>query len=390
MCRRVTGILLATLLFLSGCRIPAGTTSVAVPTSTPTQPLPAVTPAAVLTRVQGEVRLQQVITGQLVSASFGDYLWRGDVIVAGQDAQAEAVCSDGESLRVEHDQSVTVTCGETPDPVYQRVIVRVHGEQIEALPATRPIPPEGGNLPVVLSPRNTRLVERRPAIRWQAVQGAEDYEVVVSGPQGELWRATTQETELPYPDAQPALEAGASCLIQVTARTGPTGQPRPSETVLVTVLSAAEADQVRQFETQIEALGLSVESARFFLATYYADLELYDAAITELVSLAEEIPSPLAHRLLGDVYLAIGLDGQAAQSYQEALRLAQEQGNRLVQAEAEVGLGQVEFARKIFELALSHFRAALMLYQELGLEDNAEAVAKLVADTETRLPTPTP
>jgi len=344
----------------------------------------------VLTRVQGEVRLQQVITGQLVSASFGDYLWRGDVIVAGQDAQAEAVCSDGESLRVEHDQSVTVTCGETPDPVYQRVIVRVHGEQIEALPATRPIPPEGGNLPVVLSPRNTRLVERRPAIRWQAVQGAEDYEVVVSGPQGELWRATTQETELPYPDAQPALEAGASCLIQVTARTGPTGQPRPSETVLVTVLSAAEADQVRQFESQIEALGLSVESARFFLATYYADLELYDAALTELVSLAEETPSPLAHRLLGDVYLAIGLDGQAAQSYQEALRLAQEQGNRLVQAEAEVGLGQVEFARKIFELALSHFRAALMLYQELGLEDNAEAVAKLVADTETRLPTPTP
>lgn len=164
MCRRVTGILLATLLFLSGCHIPAGTTSVAVPTSTPTQPLPTTTPAAVLTRVQGEVRLQQVITGQLVSASFGDYLWRGDVIVAGQDAQAEAVCSDGESLRVEHDQSVTVTCGETPDPVYQRVIVRVHGEQIEALPATRPIPPEGGNLPVVLSPRNTRLVERRPAI----------------------------------------------------------------------------------------------------------------------------------------------------------------------------------------------------------------------------------
>jgi tetratricopeptide (TPR) repeat protein len=186
------------------------------------------------------------------------------------------------------------------------------------------------------------------------------------------------------------LEAGVTYLIQITARMGSAEEPRPSETVMVTMLSAADREQVRQFETQVEALGLSAESARFFLAAYYADQKLYDAAIAELVSLAKQTPSPLTYWLLGDVYLAVVLDGKAAQSYERARRLAQAQDNRLVQAEAEVGLGHVAYAAKKFEQALSHYQAALALYQELGLESDAEAVAKLVADTKAQLPTPTP
>ncbi len=383
--RRSGDILLAVLLFLAGCGSPTGTPPPAGQT-----PLPPATPDAVLLHVQGEVRLQQVVTGQVVPASFGDGLWRGDVIVTMQDAQAEALCSDGQSIEVAPNQSVPVTCGETPDPVYQSVIVRIHGGQIEALPSTRPTPSDGGNLPVVLSPRNTQLADGRPAIRWRAVEGAEGYEVVVSGPGGELWRATAQETELPYPEMQPPLEAEVGYLIQVTARMAQAEQSRSSEAVLVTVLSAAEVEQVRQFEAQIEGLGLSGESARFFLAAYYADQELYDEAIVELVSLAEEAPSPPAHRLLGDVYLDVGLDDEAAQSYRDACELAQEQGNRPVQAGAEVGLGHAAFAAGRFEEALSHYRAAQALYQELGLEGDVQAVAKLVSDTEARLPTPTP
>jgi tetratricopeptide (TPR) repeat protein len=285
---------------------------------------------------------------------------------------------------------VPVACGETPDPAYQSVIVRIHGEQSEALPSTRPAPSDDESLPVVLSPRNTHLADGRPEIRWRAVEGAEEYEVVVSGPGGELWRTVAQETELPYPEAQPPLEAEVGYLIQVTARGAQSEQPRLSEAVLVTVLSAARMEQVRQFEAQIEGLGLSVESASFFLAAYYADQELYRKAIVELVSLVEETPSPPAHRLLGDVYLDVGLDDEAAQSYRNARELAQEQGNRRVQAEAEVGLGHVEFAAGRFEEALSHYRAAQVLYQELGLASDAEAVAKLASDTEARFLTPTP
>jgi hypothetical protein len=382
--RRVTGILLATLLFLSSCNRPTGPTSVAVQTPIPAPRAPSATPDAVLTSVRGDVSLQQVITGQVVPASFGDYLLRGDVIVTGQKAQAEMVCSDGVSIHLDPNQSITVTCGETPDPIYQRIILRVHREQIEALPTARPVPVEDGGLPVVLSPRNTRLTEDRPVIRWLTVQGVEGYEVVVRGPDSELWRATTQGPELPYPEAQPALEAGVHYLIQVTARMGSVGEDRTSEPVMVSVLSPPEVEEVHQFETQVKSLGLSTESTTFFLAAYYADMELYDAAIAELVPLVEAVPFPSAHRLLGYVYLAVGLSGEAAQSYQEAHRLAQAQGNRLVQAEAEVGLGHVAFAKKNFEQALSHYQAALGLYQELGLESDA------AADAGARLPTPTP
>ena len=388
MCKQL-GILVMIILLLPGCMPPTETTSVTVPTATLVPPSSA-TPDAVLLRVQGEVRLQQVITGQVVPASFGDGLWRGDVITTGQDAQAEVLCSDGDSVRIEPNQSVAVVCGETPDPVYQSVIVRIHGGQIETLPPTRPdLPDDDDNLPTILSPRNTHLIEGRPAIRWRAVEGAGDYTVLVSDPRGELWQVTTQETELPYPEPQPALEAGVSYLIQITAGMGPT-QSQPSETVLLMMLSAADVEQVRQFETQVEALDVSAESARFILAVYYADQELYDAAITELVSLAEGTRSPLVHRLLGDAYLAVQLDAEATQSYEEAHKLVQAQDNRLVQAEAEVGLGHVESVARRFEEALKHYQAALALYQELGLQNDAEAVAKLVADTETRLPTPKP
>jgi hypothetical protein len=184
MCKQLAGILLMISLLLSSCIPPTETTSATVPTATLVPP-PSATPDAVLLRVQGEVRLQQVITGQMVPASFGDGLWRGDVITTGQDAQAEALCSDGDSIRIESNQSVTVVCGETPDPTYQRVIVRIHGGQIETLPSTRPdLPDDDDNLPAVLSPRNTHLIEGRPAIRWRAVEGAEGYEVVVSDTRG--------------------------------------------------------------------------------------------------------------------------------------------------------------------------------------------------------------
>jgi tetratricopeptide (TPR) repeat protein len=194
---------------------------------------------------------------------------------------------------------------------------------------------------------------------------------------------------LAYPEPQSALEAGVSYLIQITAWIGTT-QSQSSETVLLILLSTVDVEQVRQFEAQVEALDVSAESARFILAVYYADQELYDAAMTELISLAQETRSPLVHRLLGDVYLAVQLDAEATQSYEEAHKLAQTQDNRLVQAEAEVGLGHVAFAARRPEEALNHYQAALALYQELGLQNDAEAVAKLVADTETRLPTPTP
>lgn len=414
--RQVTVILLllAILLFPSGCRDSTGIVSTAAPTltalpHTPTpQPTPTALPhtptlrpaptgrassdepAAVLTCVQGEVHLQQVATGQLVRASFGGYLWRGDVIVAKQDAQAEAVCNDGQVIRVAPDQSLTVTCGEMPDPIYRRIILRIHGEQIEALSPARLDPPDYDSLPVVLSPRNSKLIDGRPAICWLPVEEAEEYEVIVRRLDSELWRVTTRETELPYPKAQPALEAGGSYLIDILARKESDENSWPSERVSVTMLSAADAEQVRQFEAQVEALDLSAEAAHFFLAAYYADQELCDAAIAELVLLVKEAPSAMAHRLLGDVYLAVVLDDDAARSYEEASRLAQAQSNRLIRAEAEVGLGHVASAAEEFGDALSHYQAALTLYRDLGLENNVEDVKKLAADTKARISTPNP
>jgi hypothetical protein len=392
--KRFWGIWITACVFLFGCRLFTPAT-VQPPTPSPQPPSLgsqelSAAPAAVLTRVQGDVRLQQAAASQVVQASFGDYLWQGDVIMTGQEAQAEAVCSDGIAIQVDPDQEATVTCGETPDPTYQRVILHTHGGQIETLPATRLAPPAYGDLPVIWRPRNTRIAHQRPTIRWAAVEHATGYKVVVRSPGGDLWQVTTEDTELPYPETQPALEHGNSYIVQVIAQLGLVEQPRPSEEVLVTVLPAADVERVHQVEAQVGSLGLSRESARLFLSTYYVDMQLYDRAIRELVPLCEEAPSPLAHRLLGDAYLAVELDEKAAQSYREAGTLAREQGSRLIQAEAEVGLGHVAYAASHFEAALGHYQTALELYRELELKEAAGVLSQLADSTEALIPTPTP
>lgn len=394
MSKRLLWTLTAAAVWLFGCRLLTPPTAQA-PTSTSQTPAlepesSLITPAAVLTRVHGDVRLQQRNASQATPASFGDYLWQGDVILTGQEARAEAVCSDGMAIQVEPNNEATVTCGETPDPVYQRVILRTHSGQIETLPATRLALPEYGDLPIVWSPRNTRIASRQPEIWWLGVEQAEEYEVIVRSPSGALWQVTTTETELPYPEAQPALEHGSSYIVQVTAQLDPAEQPRASKEVLITVLSAADMEQVQQVEAQVEALGLSRESARLFLSGYYVDLQMYDAAIRELDLLCEETLSPLAFRLRGDAYLAVELDEAAIESYREAVTLAQEQGSQLIEAESEVGLGHVSYATGDYDRALDHYQAALALYQELGVEESAAAVAELAAHTETLLPTPEP
>ena len=353
-------------------------------------PAPSTTPAALLTKVVGQVLVRQVITGQNVGASFGTILQPGDVIVTGQTAQAEFLCSDGNRIQIESNDHLTVSCNGVPNPVFQELFLDRRGDQFELLPSARPVPSDDDQRPVVLSPRDTRLIERQPTIDWQEVEGAEAYEVIVRTRDSELWRAMTQETELSYPETAPVMQAGERYFIDVIADMGPDKPPRSLEPSFVAILSAKEVEQVHHFEAQVEALGLAVESARFLRAIYYANQELYDMAIHELTSLAEETPSALIHRLLGDIYLDVKLSAKASRHYQEAYQLAQAQDDPLAQVQAAVGLGHAAYADRKFAQALGHYQEALTLYQALGFEEQAGAVANFVADTERRMPTPTP
>ena len=98
---------------------------------------------------------------------------------------------------------------------------------------------------------------------------------------------------------------------------------------------------------------------------------------------------PLVYRLLGTIYLTVGLDHEATQSYGQAYDLAKAQRNRLVQAEAAVGLGHIAYTSKDYETALDRYQEALALYQELESESDVEIVERLVAGAGALIPTPT-
>ena len=340
--------------------------------------------------LQGQVNLQQVQTGQVVPASFGDYLWRGDVIQTTENARAEAICNDGVALQVDSEQSVTVTCGETPDPAYQRVILSIREGQVVTLPNPRLEQPGSERLPIILSPRDTFLVESRPTIRWRTVEGAHEYEVVVSKGSKELWRETTQETDLPFPETAPPLEQDADYRIEVIARSEADAPPLAAEKVWLWMLAQAETEQTAVLKVQVEGSGLSPESSGLFLAVYDLQHQLYDAAIAKLSTVVKTMPSSLAYRLLGDAYLGVELDQEAEQCYQEAYRLAEATAtgtadSRLLQAEAGVGLGHAAYASRDYERALDHYQAARTLYRELGMESQETAVAAFIDEARKRI-----
>ncbi len=364
---KVTGFLLISLLFF--CSPPP-------PPQTPTLS-PSSTPSAMITRVQGQVNVQQVITGQTMLASTGNLLWQGDVIITSQDAEVEVLCSDGTPLEVDANDNVTVTCGGEPDPVIQDIILRIHQGQVVALPGLR-----GDKKLVILNPIQGHLLEDRPIIRWTTVEGAEAYKITISNfDDGALWQVIIQDPMLAYPTAELVLTPEVDYFITVIAQTR-----QEETTVKVSVLSATDVDEVSQFEDKITALALSEESTSYILATYYAEQDLN----SELALVAEKSSSPSVHQLLGNIYLTDEMYDPAGQSYQEAHRLAQKQGNQVILAEAGVGLGHVAYADDDFETALNHYRTAETLFQELGLESKAETVTEFIADTEELAATPTP
>ena len=325
--------------------------------------------AGIIVTVQGNASVKRAGWQNYAPALFGVPLRKGDLLRLATAARVVVACADLKLSELPSGVS-GFPCKTGAGPyalVYAgRLAAPTRGE------------PGMAEYPVVISPRKTKLLDPRPTLRWTAVPGVTSYRVSL---QGTAWRTTIDgATEMAYPSDAPALKPGTAYRLVVEA--GERSSAEEAGTGLgFTLLEAGEAEAVRAAEAQIRALGLAEAATRLLVANLYANHGLYADAIELLDPLADS-GEPAVSRLAGDLYLSIGLNRQAEESYLKALQLSEGASDVEGQAAAHATLGNIYEALGSRAEAARHWQAAIAGYEQLGDQAKIAQLRALLAGTE--------
>lgn len=185
-------------------------------------------------------------------------------------------------------------------------------ESSQAALATRSV----ARPPVIVSPRNGRLLPDSLAFEWLGSRITR-YTVRVAGPSGPvIERREVTGAQWAYPADAPALSPNTRYTLQVTAP----GQP-PQEAWFELVDRERARTVAADLSGLEQELGSSVSpTSRAVLRAGLLAREgfFHDARRVVLAALAADRDEPTLHQLLGDLYTRIGLSDLAAESFDEA------------------------------------------------------------------------
>jgi len=172
--------------------------------------------------------------------------------------------------------------------------------------------------PVIVAPRNTRLLGGDPVFEWEGSSRAR-YTLRVVGPGGVVWeRSELPRAPLAYPATAPRLAPGVRYAWELEVR-GHAVQRAEFE-----LLPDAEAQRVRAALAALDgAPGYSSGTLALMRAVVLFDAELYDEARRRLEAAAAAAPKdPTPPLMLGYVWERVGLGAKAAEAFDRAKTLA--------------------------------------------------------------------
>lgn len=320
----------------------------------------------------GKLKIRLSSRDQSFNATQWMTVRRGAVLELADGASATIVCGD----HLAHN----LKPGPNPVPCSNNSFVNRNGSCVAR---TRGGDNSDGTFPIVVSPRRTLLLSRRPTFRWTPVvkpAGSHDAEVTYTvslfGEEMEqVWSVQTRSTSLAYPSDRPELQPGVYLLV-VTA--GPSSSEE--EHVVNTGFTVLEdckpqadgpaatcvAQEVRSEVEAIRKLGLAADAEKLMVAYVYKDHELYAEAIETLNSMSDTSNAPPVVRLLGDLYGLTGLNREAERSYLKALSLPQMADDPEDKALTLSALAETYEALGSLATAKARWDEALKVYEALG------------------------
>jgi hypothetical protein len=331
-------------------------------------------PVNLIVQIDGQVKVKRPGWTVYAPVVFGTGLHAGDLVNLGEASRAKVVCSD---LTL-HD--VPTGIGGVPCEASRVVLRREDGSLINA---TRGWPSDG-SFPVVLSPRKTKLISDHPTLRWSPVKGAKYYTVMVRGEKLYWTTVVGSATEVVYPETAPRLEAGMDYKMIVEGNDR-SSSDEPGLGLGFSVLSPKDKKTVLLEQMQIENMGLPAGPTQFLVAHLYADHGLYAEAIERLEMISQTFKAAAVSKLLGDLYMEIGLARRAEGDYLNSLDLSQgendDEGKMLLHKALAYIYEQVLGNR---EAAAVQLNAALDLARKLGDDLTASQVGTQLAKLERR------
>jgi hypothetical protein len=352
---------------------------------------------AVLTQIEGQVTLSSESRSEFRSvrhAAQRQVVRRGEIVHVPTGGLATLICSTEKlvSLTGPRDWALDATaCGRglpLPESSYRNLasyagrILPRNGDLLLEL-ETRNV--EVGLGPILLSPRNTAVMEASPRLVWTRVPDAVEYEIELRGPVGTSIRLAAGDTHCghgsgPWHDLDvctwapsgrwPALEPERPVFLKFGSRQAlSTPLRQVGEVYRLHLLSIIDQHNVQESLRRIATLPLDKTSRLLLTAGAYVHSGLYADAIGTYDEALQAQEMPEVRVTLGDLYLTLGLTALADREYRQVLAGAPAPA---AQAAAELGLGYVAYFRKLFSDARAHFERARDLFVALGLREEAE------------------
>lgn len=220
------------------------------------------------------------------------------------------------------------------------------------------VPQRPGDVPYVLYPRRTLLLDERPALIWHDT-GADTYQLTLLAQQtGESWRETaTATTEISYPAQWPPLQPGVSYLLLVTDETEAEDQ---TPGIGFALADEAQLQEMEQDTQTIAALPDLDETERtFILAAYYAthkpdpgaEWQPVGEAWRNFEALAQTHNTPALHLWRGYTLMEMLLPLEAEAAFKAAIAAAEPVDDLETQARAYTVLGQLNCEETYFNQA---------------------------------------
>lgn len=263
--------------------------------------------------VEGKVLLKRKEWSDYQPTTVGAELYPGDLLQPAPRARVLVQCANGKTIWQVPDGMVSgVTNGCPPQIVF---VPRARGDII---------PPRGGInplIPYIISPRRTLLLNSLPTLNWNAVPGASHYKVSLLADEDLIWETDLRETFVVY-SGQPPLESGVDYLLMIEADTGASSQEEDLPDLGFRLLGENEAQLVSEGAEQLVNLDLSEQAKSLALVHLYRVYDLKAEAIAMLETLVNRGSQTAAvYRILGDLYLEIGLNLLAESRYLKATEL---------------------------------------------------------------------
>ncbi|AOY84427.1 tetratricopeptide repeat protein [Moorena producens JHB] len=306
-------------------------------------------------RPQGQVKLKRSTWPDYQPAFIGASLAATDQLLLASNTFAKVLCQNLMPWEPEggRDYIVSEGCPPTSTP---KLLESDEDTVIER--ATN-----NPDIPYILRPRDSFVLNQQPLLRWHDVEGANTYQVRVIGP-GVKWTQETSATEIVYSGKQ-SLQPEARYWLIVKTDQGKSSKQEGS--FGFTILDQEKAQEVWAAAEEIKQKQLSKPAEALALAHLYRSNDLNAEAIDLLeTALADGPESIRVYQLLGEIYQHVGLNRLARERYRQALELAKAAGDLDTQAQVIGGLAVTSAIIGQKDEAIAWLEKGKEVYQTLG------------------------